>query len=84
MVRAGSALCTTTNAVETRQHVVDMLSAYKLADALQVAVTASQEEYLLDDVMFVGSHVDQFRTGALSLILDMFCLHVQRYNQYND
>jgi hypothetical protein len=30
---------------------------------------------LLDDVVLVGSHVDQFRAGAVGLVLDMLRLH---------
>ena len=64
------------DAVDTLDNVVDMLTAHQLADALQVAVASTQEEYLLDDIVFVGSHVDKFRASALCFVLYVFCLHL--------
>ena len=32
----------------------------QLTDALQVSVTTSQKEYLLDDIVLVGCHVNHF------------------------
>lgn len=59
LVGTGGALGATADAVKTLHDVVNMLAANELADALQVAVAASEEEYLLDDVVFVGCHINQ-------------------------
>ena len=56
-------------------HIVDLLTTHQLADALQVAMTAAQEEDLLDNVVLVGSYVDEFRTGAFCFVLNVFCFH---------
>jgi hypothetical protein len=53
-----------------------MLPSHQLADALQVAIAATQEEYLLDNVVFVGCYVNQLRARSVRLILYMFCLHI--------
>ena len=68
-------LGTAADAVDLGDYIIDLLTAYQLADALEVAIAAAQEEYLLDHVVLIGSHVNQFRAGAVSLVLDMFRLH---------
>jgi hypothetical protein len=75
LVRTGCILDTTADAVEFLDDIVDVLAANKLANTLQVTVASSQEENLLDDVVFVGSHINELRAGADRLILHMFCLH---------
>ena len=57
-------------------HVVNFLTSHQLADALQISITSSQEEHLLDDVVLIGCHVNQLRTRPVSLILYMFRLHI--------
>jgi len=76
LVGARGALRATADAVEPFDDIVDVLAAHQLADTLQVAVAATQEEYLLDDVVLVGRHVDEFRACAVSLVLYMFGLHM--------
>jgi hypothetical protein len=34
---------------------------------------------LLDDVVLVGRHVYHARTGAVSLVLNVFCLHFFKF-----
>jgi hypothetical protein len=53
-----------------------MLASHQLADALQVAIAATQEEYLLDDIVLVCCDVNQLRARSVRLILYMFCLHI--------
>ena len=59
LVGPGGVLGSTADAVKPTNDVVDVLAANELTDALQVAVATSKEEYLLDDVVFVGCHVNQ-------------------------
>ena len=75
LVGAGGAFHATADTVEFFDDIVNVLAAHQLTDTLQVAVAATKEEYLLDDVVFVGSHVDHLRAGAVSLVLDMLRLH---------
>ena len=77
MVWTGGALSTTADAVQAGDDVVDALTSYQLADTLQVAIAAPQEEYLLDDVVFVGCDVNELRARAVRLVLYMFCLHIK-------
>ena len=58
LVRTGSALGAAADAVDFPHDVIDVLTANQLADALQVAVAAAEEEYLLDDVVLVGGDVN--------------------------
>lgn len=75
LVRTRRPLRTTTDSVQTAHHVVDMLAAHQLADALQITVTTTQEEHLLDDIVLVGRHINELRARSLRLILYVFCLH---------
>lgn len=59
LVGTRGVLCSTTDAVKPTNDVVDVLAADELTDTLQVAVATSKEEYLLDDVVLVGCHVNQ-------------------------
>ena len=59
LVGTRRALHAAADAVEATDDVVDLLAAHQLADALQVTVASAQEEYLLDDVVLVGCHVNQ-------------------------
>lgn len=79
LIGARRVLGTAADTIEAADDVVDMLATYQHTDALQVAVTPTQEEYLLDDVVLVGRHVYHTRTGAVSLILNVFCLHNSYY-----
>jgi len=76
LVGAGGVLYATADAVEPFDDIIDVLAAHQLADTLQVAVAATKEEYLLDDVVLVGCHVNQFRACAFSLVLYMFSFHI--------
>ena len=76
LVRTRSALRAAADAVESFDHIVDLLSAHQLAHPLQIAVTAPQEEHLLDYIILIGSHIDHLRARAVSLILYMFCFHI--------
>lgn len=51
---------TTVDAIEFADNVVDMLTDDQLADALQIAIASTHKEYLLDDIVLVGSDVNQF------------------------
>ena len=76
LIGTRGALYTTADAVQTWYHVVNVLASHQLADALQVAIAATQEEYLLDDIVLVCCDVNQLRARAVRLILYMFCLHI--------
>ena len=76
LVRTRRSFNATANAIQASNHIVNLLTSHQLADALQVSITPTQKEYLLDDVVLIGSHIYQLRTGAVSLILYMFCLHI--------
>lgn len=76
LVGTGGAFRATANAVQAEDDVVNLLASHQLADALQVAVAATKEEYLLDDVVLVGSHVNQLRTRAVRLVLYVLRFHV--------
>ena len=75
LVGTRGALVSTTDAVDAGDDIVDLLTTHQLADALEVAVTAAQEEDLLDDIVLIGSYVDEFRTGAFCFVLNVFCFH---------
>ena len=75
LIGARRVLRTAADTIEAADDVVDMLATYQHTDALQVAVTSAQEEYLLNDVVLVGRRVYHTRTGAAGLILNVFCLH---------
>ena len=60
LIRARGALGTAADAVDLRNHIVDLLSTHQLADSLEVAITTSKEEHLLYHVILIGSHVNQF------------------------
>ena len=76
LIGARRVLGTAADTIKATDDVVDMLAAHQHTDALQVAVTSTQEEHLLDDVVLVGRHVYHTRTGAVSLVLNVFCLHL--------
>ena len=76
LIGARRRLRSTTDAIQAFHHVIYFLTSHQLADALQITVTATQEEYLLDDVMLVGCYIYKLRTRAVRLILYMFCLHI--------
>lgn len=59
LVGAGGAFAAAVYAVEALYHVVYLLAGYEAAYSLQVAVAASQECYLLDDVVVIGHYVYQ-------------------------
>ena len=58
LVGTAGVLGAAANAVDLADDVVDLLSAHQLADTLQVTITSTQEEYLLDHIVLVGCHVD--------------------------
>lgn len=72
LVGARSDFVAAADSVEFAYDVVDFLSCDEVAYALGVAVAASEEEHLLDDVVVVGGDVDEYRAGALGGILDVF------------
>jgi hypothetical protein len=76
LVRTRGTLDATADAIQSSNHIVNFLTCYQLADALQVTIAPAQKEYLLDNVMLIGCHVNQLRTSAVSLILYMFCSHI--------
>jgi hypothetical protein len=39
--------------------IVNLLSSHQLADTLQIAITTTQEKYLLDNIVLIGSNVDK-------------------------
>ena len=59
LIRAGGSLRSTSDAVQSGNHVVNLLTPHQLADALQITITPTQEEHLLDDVVFIGRHIYQ-------------------------
>jgi len=59
LVRAGGAFAAAVYAVEAGYYVVYLLAGYKAADALQVAVAAAQECYMLDYVVVIGQYFNQ-------------------------
>ena len=75
LIGTGCTLGTAADTVDLGDHIIDLLTAYELADALEVAVAASKEEHLLDDIVLVGGDVDQLGTGAVGLILYVLGFH---------
>ena len=73
LVGTGSALGSASDAIELSNHIVDVLAAHQLGDALQVAVATAKEKHLLDDVVVVAGHINQLRACACSFIL--YVLH---------
>ena len=59
LVGAGGRLRATADAIDALDDIVNLLTSNQLADALQIAIATAQEEYLLDDVVLVGSDVYQ-------------------------
>ena len=60
LVGTGCGFIATTDAVEAGDDIVDLLTTHQFADALQVAMTATKEKDLLDDIVLVGTDVNQF------------------------
>jgi hypothetical protein len=82
LVRATGTLHATTDAIKALDDIVDVLPTHQLADALKIAVAAAKEEYLLNDVVLVGSHVNELGARALRLILYMLCHYQYVLNDY--
>ena len=59
LVRAGGAFSAAVYAVKAGYHIIYFLAGYKAAYALQVAVTAAQERYLLNDIVITCHYVYQ-------------------------
>lgn len=59
LVRAGGRLRTASDAVELADDSIDMLAANEAADALQVAMAPAQEKHLLNDIVLIGSNIDE-------------------------
>ncbi len=72
LVGAGGGFVAAADAAEFGDHVVDFLAGDEAADALQVAVAATEERDLLDDVVVVGRHIDEQRASALGGVLYVF------------
>ena len=68
LIGARGAAHTAMDAIELADDIVDVLTGHQLADALQVAITASYEEDLLDNVVLIGRHIYQLRTSALCFV----------------
>ena len=75
LVGAGGRLRTASDAVELADDSIDMLAANEAANALQIAMATAQEKHLLNDVVLIGSNVDELRAGPLRLILYVFGFH---------
>ena len=48
-----------TDTIQAPYHVVDFLPSHQLGDALQITITSTQEEHLLDDIMLIGRHINK-------------------------
>lgn len=72
LVGAGGGFVTAADAAEFGDYVIYLLAGDKAADALQVAIAATEERDLLDDVVIVGRHVDEQGASALGGVLYMF------------
>jgi hypothetical protein len=59
LVGAGGTFAAAVYAVQARNHVVYLLAGHQSANALKVAVAASQECYLLDYIVITGHYVYQ-------------------------
>jgi hypothetical protein len=57
LVGAGGAFASAVYSVKAGYNIVYLLAGCKAADALQVAVAASQECYMLDYVVVIGHNV---------------------------
>ena len=57
LVGAGGTFAAAVYAVKAGYYVVYLMAGYKAADALQVAVAAAQECYMLDYVVVIGHYV---------------------------
>jgi len=75
LVGTRGALGAASDAIELMDDIVDALTCDQLADTLKVAVAPSEEKHLLDDIILVGSHINQFRACARRFVLYMLCLH---------
>lgn len=75
LVRAGGRLRATADAVELSDDIINMLATNEAADALQIAVASTQEKHLLDDVILVGSDINQLRASPLRLVLYVLGFH---------
>ena len=71
LVRAGGGFVAAADALQFGDYIIDFLASDEAADALQVAVAATEERDLLDDIVVVGRHVDKQRAGTLCGVLDM-------------
>ena len=60
------------DATRASYDLLRLLPLDKRADALRVAVTTSEEEDLLNDVVVIQFDVNHFRAGALSDIINLF------------
>ena len=60
LIGARGAAHTAMDAIELADDIVDVLTDDQLADALQIAIATTHKEYLLDDIVLVGSDVNQF------------------------
>lgn len=72
LVGAGGGFVAAADAAEFGDYVIYLLAGDETADALQVAIAATEERDLLDDVVIVGRHVDEQGASALGGVLYMF------------
>ena len=59
LVWAGGEFGATADTVETTDDVVNLLTLHQQTDALQVTMTTTQEENLLNNVVLVGRHINE-------------------------
>ena len=75
LIRTGCAFSPATDTIEFENHIVDLLSANQLADTLQIAITATQKEHLLNHIVLISGHINQLGTSAVGLVLYVLRLH---------
>ena len=59
LVRTRCTLGSTTYSVNLWDYIVNLLSTHQLTDTLQVSITATKEEHLLNHIVLIGSHVNE-------------------------
>ena len=72
LIGAGCVLVTATHALKLADHVAGLHALDQDGDALQVAVAATHELHITDDIIIVQHHVDLRRAGAVGIIYQVF------------
>ena len=58
LIRTRSSFRSTADAIKTSDNIVNLLTTNQFANALKIAVTTTNKEYLLDYIILIGRHVN--------------------------